>query len=102
MESMAIAHPRRAKGLRRLADRYWALRTKQVSSDGEQRLSSCQPCFSFAVVASEAGMEQLMPTEGSTVEPEVPREKLTIEVSVEVLERVDAWRSQQADKPSRE
>ena len=47
-------------------------------------------------------MEQLMPTEGSTVEPEVPREKLTIEVSVEVLERVDAWRSQQADKPSRE
>jgi hypothetical protein len=30
LESMAIAHPRRAKGLRRLADRYREIRTRIV------------------------------------------------------------------------
>ena len=30
LESLAVAHPRRAKGLRRLADRYRAVRTQLV------------------------------------------------------------------------
>jgi hypothetical protein len=31
-----------------------------------------------------------------------PAEKLLIELPLEVLERVDAWRAQEADKPARE
>jgi hypothetical protein len=31
LDSMAIAHPRRAKGLRRLADRYRSIRSRMIA-----------------------------------------------------------------------
>ena len=43
-----------------------------------------------------------MPKTVSARQTKATRQKLTVQLTDEVMDRIDAWRAQQEDKPSRE